>query len=130
MTKIVIDKNPVTVRWHRLIDISAEAYRKLLTCVIGIPPINSKLLPSSYRHNWWQWQLRISVGRDMTDRWIRREFDGHAHVIRDAREHHWCLKMYTSINFWKSYKATSQTIYEHTYNIGQKYEITDKNVHQ
>lgn len=50
------------------IDASTEAYRKLLTCVIGIPPINSKLLPGSYRHNRWQWQLRISVGRNMTDR--------------------------------------------------------------
>lgn len=74
------------------INLSRVRVGNYFTCVIGIPPINSKLLSGSYRHNRWQWQLRISVSRDMTDRRVRRKLDGHAHIIRNAREHHWWLK--------------------------------------
>lgn len=65
-----------------------ERVGNYFTCVIGVPAINGKLLAGGYRHNRWQWQLRISVGRDMTDRRIRREFYGHANIVRNAREHH------------------------------------------
>lgn len=63
-----------------------------LTSVIGVPAVYCKLLSGGNCNDRWQRQLRISVGRDMTDRRVRRKLYCHANVIGNTRKHHRWLK--------------------------------------
>ena len=68
--------------------VSGGALGRVTTCVIGVPPVDGKVLVGRQRDHGGQRQLREGVGRDVADRGVGEELHDHAHVVRERGEHH------------------------------------------
>lgn len=56
--------------------------------VIAVPTVDGELMASCYGDNRRQRQLRVSVRRDVDDRRVEMELQGHAHIVGHGIKHH------------------------------------------